>query len=182
MEYEIVLCNYLACLFFRGKSHSRITYIRSAVTGLLVSWLGVWICRDRPVRSWHFQKELLKCMWMAFFVETVFYWAHRLLHTRKLFTYHALHHVAVDPVPVDGIVASWLEIVLTGSLPFFGAVWIVRPHFRVYHTMLLTGLPFLMFVHGPYDDRHRQHHARLTCNYGNTRMWDVICGTGKIAL
>lgn len=178
MDMAIIAMNYcLATLLLPGKSHKELLYVVSACKGALVSWFASWLCRDRLVRASSWRKEAAKLFLIAFLLDTSFYWFHRLLHLKALYKFHKLHHKAVKPTPRDGLVADWLEIVLTGTVPFFGSVWLVRPHRKVYLGMLVGGLPFVLFAHSRFDKTHLKHHEKQSCNFGNTRVWDVVCGT-----
>jgi len=178
MDMAIVAANYCAAtMFLPGWSHTRLVYVLSACKGALASWVGCWLCRDRLVKASSWRKEAAKLVALALLLDTSFYWFHRLLHLRAFYKFHKLHHKAVKPAPRDGLVADWLEIVLTGTVPFFGSVWIVRPHQKVYLAMLVIALPFVLLAHSNLDKTHLKHHEKQTCNFGNTRLWDVMCGT-----
>ena len=172
----IVCANYFLALS-QESSHPRSTRLKCALKGLLLSLLGVRACFSRLARTSRFEKEVKKLCFFYFLLDTSFYWLHRLLHTPHLYAFHKLHHRATKAKPADAIVASWLEIFLTGTVPFFGAVWFTRPHVTTFRCLLLFAMPFLLFAHSEFDAAHQKHHLLKTCNFGNTRVWDFLCGT-----
>ena len=177
MDYKIIAWNYALALMCQGRTHSELVYVTCAVKGMALSWLGAWFCRGRLAQTWSTRTELKKMLLFGFILDTSFYWFHRLLHLKQLYRFHKLHHAATHPCPRDGIVASWLEIFLTGTVPFFGALWLTRLHYRVYLWLLAIGLPFVLIAHTSFDTEHLLHHKNQQHNFGNTRIWDVVCGT-----
>jgi len=178
MDYTIITLNYLLALQLRGQAHAESVYVLCALKGLIISLACARACRSR-LTSGKIGKRALLAKLAAFMLllDTSFYWLHRLLHLKCFYKFHKLHHAATDPQPRDGIVASSLEIFLTGSLPFFGSVWLTRMHWRVYMYLLAVGLPFVLMAHSFLDKEHTSHHKDQRTNFGNTRVWDYLCGT-----
>lgn len=176
MDAWIIVLNYSFALSQANRLEFP-KYFACAVRGILCSLIGAWACKRRVLTRSTFKAELQKGILFAAFIDTTFYWFHRLLHTGWLYKHHKLHHAAVIPNAADGIVASPLDVILTGSLPFFGAVWLLRPHVWVYRCLLVSGIPFLLIAHTKFDQHHMTHHKQQSTNFGNTRVWDIICGT-----
>ena len=176
MEHVIVCANYAFALA-QDSSHPFKTRLQCALKGLILSLLGVRACFSRIARTSSMKAEVKKLCFFYLVLDTCFYWLHRLLHTGPFYAFHELHHRATHAKPADAIVASGLEIFLTGTIPFFGAVWLVKPHFQTFRCLLLAAMPFLLFAHSELDAAHQKHHFLKTVNFGNTRVWDLICGT-----
>lgn len=151
------------------------------------------IYRDAADHGWLFSLG-------GFFVlllvdDTWFYWCHRLLHHRAVFSYvHAEHHKSVDVNPFTSLSFHFLE-------PFLLSFWIfpVAFFFPVYAPVLLLvqlwGLLENVKSHLGYElypagfnrgwlrfmtssTHHNLHHSRSTGNYGvHFRLWDRLLGT-----
>src|SRR5579864_5465703 len=125
--------------------------------------------------------------------DTWFYWFHRLIHTRKLYTrVHRWHHLTVTPV-----VWSNNSDRLVDNL-FLQSYWLVA-HF------LVPAAPAVLLAHKLYDQitgvaghsgyehggmwcwppsplvgvtHHDQHHRFFRCNYAtHFTLWDRLMGT-----
>src|SRR5579872_3971062 len=92
------------------NSHPLTTYLRCTVEGAALS-IAVFWCMDRymPLRArthFDFKREAKLLAKALFFLDTWFYFTHRLFHT-SAFLYrssHYLHHRAVNSLAVDGLV------------------------------------------------------------------------------
>jgi sterol desaturase/sphingolipid hydroxylase (fatty acid hydroxylase superfamily) len=151
----------------------------------LHDWLGISLLRD-----WH---------WAAQFVVVyvvhglVFYWGHRLMHTRWFWTIHKVHHAAeelnvVTPLrnhPIDLAVMTLLHI---GPAALLGA----SPLVVVIHAGV--NALYQAFVHSELHWRgrlwdaiwitpaaHRLHHSNrpdhFDHNFGILTVWDRVFGT-----
>jgi sterol desaturase/sphingolipid hydroxylase (fatty acid hydroxylase superfamily) len=120
------------------------------------------------------------------------YWAHRALHTRLLWPFHAVHHAAEDLSvltnlrhhPAAGAIAVIISALPFGLLGFDPrAVAIANAISWVHTSVLHSTLPFPMwleaYIAGPRA--HRIHHARdAMCrdrNFGIVMLWDRLFGT-----
>lgn len=122
---------------------------------------------------------------MALISDTVFYWAHRLLHTPWLYKHiHALHHRFRDSRSIAAgyahtaenlmnFVATFLPPLLLGvhGLTFF--IWWGA---RLWETAdSHSGYTFT-----PMARRHAYHHLKVSGNYGSFySLWDVVMGTDR---
>jgi sterol desaturase/sphingolipid hydroxylase (fatty acid hydroxylase superfamily) len=120
---------------------------------------------------------------MAVFVvwnEVHFYFCHRLLHTRWLYSkIHAVHHRSVVPTPFSTFSFHWLEAVLLGSVMITGMLFY---RFGILCLVFAPLVSLLMntFGHWNFDllpegkpgtlltasRWHSHHHGRVTGNYG----------------
>ncbi|MEM6680255.1 MAG: sterol desaturase family protein [Pseudomonadota bacterium] len=122
-----------------------------------------------------------------------FYWAHRLMHTRALYRFHAQHHVSIAPTPWsnnnDTMVGTFFEqsyfLVAPLVLPFPALVFVMHKIWdqvtgmighagHEYFASPIARAPWL----GVCTVYHDQHHAQFRCNFANTfTFWDRLCGT-----
>lgn len=114
--------------------------------------------------------------------EVLFYYIHRLMHTRLFYRpVHAMHHRMTDKVCLGAFYVHPVEFLMVGFGAFMGAVALTRTHFP---TMLflgvvaeLAGLYFheLGEVSGVMS--HESHHVRGAKNFGSIGLMDVLHGT-----
>ena len=130
-----------------------------------------------------------------------FYWTHRLMHHKKLFSWtHAGHHKSVQPTPfasfsfdpVEALSAAWLLPALAMVVPL---------HVGAALALLLLMTVNAVFNHAGWEvfpkswvegrfgrvmitaTHHNQHHTRFTGNYGlYFRFWDRLMGTDRETL
>jgi len=140
--------------------------------------------------AWHFLAYML-------ILDSLFYWAHRMLHHRRIYKYiHKQHHeffisngIATEYAhPVEEIVANAFPTVIGPIL--FGA------HVYEYQLWLIFRLWETVDAHSGYHvpwspwrilpsiqggpDRHDFHHSHNVGNYGAFFVfWDRLCGTDK---
>eukprot|EP01126_Amoeba_proteus_P029151 TRINITY_DN2873_c0_g1_i2.p1 TRINITY_DN2873_c0_g1~~TRINITY_DN2873_c0_g1_i2.p1 ORF type:complete len:188 (-),score=28.42 TRINITY_DN2873_c0_g1_i2:178-741(-) len=124
-----------------------------------------------------------------FMYELVFYWTHRLLHSRKwLYEFHALHHKTKGSVGVSGMYASLLDgwAMSTGA----GAVGLILVDSHVVVVWLWTFLGAINSVHShggyefpfmPSPSDHELHHANYISNFG-VGLFDTLCNTTNEAI
>lgn len=125
--------------------------------------------------------------------DTWFYWAHRAMHTKALFRFHALHHRSITPttwsnnsdtlvgaaaeqgyflllplilpVPLEVLIAHKLYDQISGMISHCGYEYVASPSARKPWPLLCTSF-------------HDQHHSNFRCNYGNIlSLWDRAMGT-----
>jgi len=154
-------------------------------------WLGLgqgWITgmhfADHPI--WFFAFFFLLPLWESFY----FYWVHRLLHSKALYRFHALHHRNTDVGPWSGLSMHPVEHVL-----FFGSVLIhfvmpTHPLHLVFHLQYYA--LFAAITHTGHEGlwikgakrlalgtfHHQMHHRYFEVNYGSLEIpWDLLFGT-----
>jgi methylsterol monooxygenase/4-alpha-methyl-delta7-sterol-4alpha-methyl oxidase len=152
--------------------------------------------------------KLFTAMWqflMCFLLEdTIFYWAHRMLHHRSIYKYvHKLHHEFRRPSilaseythPVEfvagNLIATMAGILLCAGLKLGGGMhhftitlWLT---YRILETAdghcgfalpmpLFPLIPFIPFHPGVKP--HDYHHSHNVGNYGSQLLfWDKFCNT-----
>ncbi|RYF85604.1 MAG: sterol desaturase family protein [Chitinophagaceae bacterium] len=152
-----------------------------------------------------FYRNIQEHGWLYFFLafplmfiihDAYFYWAHRLMHHKKLFkTFHLVHHKSTNPSPWAAYSFHPLEaIVEVGIFPLF--LFTMPIHF--WHLFIFF---FLMIVYNVYghlgyelypngfnktwigkwintSTSHNQHHQYFKGNYGlYFTFWDRMMGT-----
>eukprot|EP00980_Cylindrotheca_fusiformis_P004681 scaffold992_cov116-Cylindrotheca_fusiformis.AAC.16 len=115
--------------------------------------------------------------------EVQFYFAHRLIHIRALYTYvHSVHHRNTDIEPFSGLCMHPIEHMyyftsIAPSLYFcatpFAFVW------NGIHLLISPGASHSGFEdHSDSDQHHYLHHRYFECNYGTPSfLLDNIFGT-----
>jgi Delta7-sterol 5-desaturase len=119
------------------------------------------------------------------FMDTFFYWSHRLLHMTKpinlWYHIHRFHHQFVDPTPFAQDAVHPIEAILQGPLPHYLS-HLVCPMHPVVTSILgfLTGVYAIAAHDGrkwDFND-HIKHHHYKQVNFGlYWGLWDYICGT-----
>eukprot|EP00898_Chlorokybus_atmophyticus_P007930 jgi/Chlat1/8138/Chrsp75S07600 len=137
---------------------------------------------------------------LAFFVieDFVFYWGHRLLHTKWLYKHvHSVHHEWATPFGVTALYAHPVEILFLGLATVMGPA-LVGPHLLVMWTWMALRLIETVEAHCGYDfpwspsrflplyggaDFHDYHHRLLytkSGNYSSTFVYmDWLFGSDK---
>lgn len=128
--------------------------------------------------------------------DTYFYWAHRLMHYKRLFkTFHLVHHQSTNPSPWAAYAFHPLEALVEAG------IFIVFLYMLPIHTLHLLIFFFIMIVHNVYGHlgyelypagfnkhwlgrwintsiSHNQHHQYFKGNYGlYFTFWDRLMGT-----
>jgi lathosterol oxidase len=148
-------------------------------------YVSVLSWNENPV--WFLAVLFLIPIWHSFH----FYWIHRLLHWKPLYTtVHALHHRNVNIGPWSGMSMHPVESFIYLTSVLIHLVVLSSPFHVVYH------LQFLIFnaviAHSGFESllvkekdvmhvgrfHHQLHHRYFECNYGNTEMpWDAWFGS-----
>ncbi len=122
-----------------------------------------------------------------------FYWIHRLMHTKKLYRFHSLHHQSIAPSvwsnysdsSIDALGHQFYYLLVPVLLP-------IPPEILILHRLVdhING----QIGHSGYEffaDRlsrypspmlcvtfHDQHHQYFNYNFANFfSIWDRVCGT-----
>ena len=133
-----------------------------------------------------------------FVQDTWFYWTHRVMHHKKLFSWtHAGHHKSVQPTPwasfsfdpIEAISSAWLLPVLALFLPLHVGVALAllmvmtinavfnHAGWEVYPDKWVKGWFGKVFITAAH---HNLHHTKFKGNYGlYFRFWDYAAGTDK---
>lgn len=126
--------------------------------------------------------------------DTLFYWSHRLLHTRTFYGIHKQHHSFKQNVGIASEWANPIESLLGNTLPTLLGPFIMKSHpltmlswiaYRVTETINAHSgynLPFVPFNWWPMGgaDRHDFHHSNNVGSFGSqTQFWDWVCQTDR---
>lgn len=138
-------------------------------------------------------------LWLTFIVlvhDTTFYWSHRLLHHRLVFSQvHALHHRSTNPSPFAALAFHPAEAVLqvlwavplSLLVPIPSAVWLAFSFLAIFVNVLgHCGVepyplgwqqhPVLRWLN--FATMHNRHHLELTGHFGlYFSFWDRLMGT-----
>jgi sterol desaturase/sphingolipid hydroxylase (fatty acid hydroxylase superfamily) len=127
--------------------------------------------------------------------EWLFYWCHRLLHTKWMYArIHKQHHEYIGSMGIAAEYAHPVEYILGNILPtLFGFILVGKFHpltllvwlylrlqqtyenhsgYSFYNTIFET----LKLSHGSWASHHDYHHSHNTGNFGS-ELCDWVCGT-----
>ena len=190
---------------FPKASHIISEIRHSGITALIFALMGVGLHLLREAGYTSIYTDIHKYGWgyllfsfvlLLFLHDTYFYWAHRLMHHRKLFRFfHRVHHLSHNPtpwaslsfhpleavaevavVPIMALIAPFHPLVLI-AFATWSLAWNIIGHLG--YELFPKG-----FVHHPLfrwfntSTHHNMHHQRSGCNYGlYFNFWDTWMGT-----
>lgn len=135
-------------------------------------------------------------VFVIFFHDAYFYWAHRLMHHPKIYKYvHRVHHLSTDPTPLAAFSFHPLEAIL--EIGFVPLLLIMMPiHYSSFLILSIWMILFNVVGHLGYEimpknfvrhsifkfsntpTHHNMHHRYVRCNYGlYFNLWDRLMGT-----
>jgi lathosterol oxidase len=135
-------------------------------------------------------------IFIIFFHDTYFYWAHRLMHHPLLYErVHKIHHLSKDPTPWAAFAFHPMEAVLEiGFVPVL--IFTIPLHFSSLIILSMWQIIFNVMGHLGYEifprkmmqnpllkwmntsTNHNMHHKFVKCNYGlYFNIWDIMMGT-----
>ena len=153
-------------------------------TGLAHGWVTFTSFALNPV--WFVAVFFLIPIWESFY----FYWIHRLLHTKLVYRFHALHHRNTDVGPWSGLSMHPVEHLLYFGTALIHFVVPTHPVHIIAHLMFY-GL-YAITTHTGFEGvwaggrkrlhlgnfHHQMHHRYFECNYGTLEVpWDKLFGT-----
>jgi lathosterol oxidase len=139
---------------------------------------------------------VLSTVFVIFFHDTYFYWAHRLMHHPFFYErVHKVHHLSKDPTPFAAFAFHPLEaLVEIGFIPIL--VFSIPLHFSSLVILSMWMIIFNVMGHLGYETfpryftrnflfkwvntatNHNMHHKYVTANYGlYFNIWDKIMNT-----
>lgn len=157
--------------------------------GLFAQWQG-WALTPLPLTWWSVPLTLVISVLLY---DAWFYWVHRLLHTRLMFRFHALHHTSVSPTVWTNHHETLVESFLN-QLYFFLIVFVFPIPWQVLVVQKIYDQISGMLGHAGYEHFasplgrspwplastvfHDQHHGYFRFNYAHTfSFWDRMMGT-----
>lgn len=182
----------------REIKYSFITMVIWAVVILMVIWAGKrgLTLAYGPAGKYGYAYYIFSVLLMIVLHDTYFYWTHRLMHWKPLFSHvHKIHHLSVNPTPFAAYAFHPFEaLVEIGIIPL---VSFTIPHatsaitiFSIYSLLLnvLGHLGYELFPKGfashwlfrwhNTSTHHNMHHRLVKCNYGlYFNFWDRIMHT-----
>jgi len=120
--------------------------------------------------------------------ETLIYWIHRALHTRRLYRWlHVYHHQFREPTPLASVSFHPLDS-FAQALPYHLCAFLFPLHVWVYHAMVSFVTVWSVLIHDRirwvptewvnHTGCHTAHHWYFRYNYGQFfTVWDRLCGT-----
>jgi len=157
-----------------------------------LGWTQIYMEVDAMGWTWF----LLSIPLMLIIHDAYFYWTHRLMHHRKLFSaVHKTHHLSRDPTPLTSYAFHpWEAIVEAGIVPLLALTLPVHRWALVafatlqfiYNVIGHLGYEFYprWFIRSPLakifntTTHHHQHHQKVKCNYSlYFNWWDRLMKT-----
>jgi sterol desaturase/sphingolipid hydroxylase (fatty acid hydroxylase superfamily) len=114
-------------------------------------------------------------------MDFLFYFMHRLFHSKYLYKYHSIHHQLTGPNTASTFYCHPLEMLFVNILPLLLSILICRVNFLTARFIHFVSVSNTMIVaHGGYkyfnNNSHDLHHKYRNCNYGlliTDRLFDT---------
>ncbi|MFA7273470.1 MAG: sterol desaturase family protein [Crocinitomicaceae bacterium] len=191
-------------VFPKGSDYRReIGY--SLVTVILFSIIGYAVVSEPisnfTLRYTEFSDRTVGYWWLSILLmillhDTYFYWAHRLMHHKKIFNlFHLVHHRSLNPSPWAAYAFHPLEGIIEAGV-IFPIVFLIPHHVSAIIVFLFFMIIYNVYGHLGYElypkgfnknfigkwlntsVNHNQHHEKITGNYGLYFLfWDRWMGT-----
>ncbi len=185
--------------YLREFSYSMLTiFIFTTVTYPLIAVPSIakhtTLYMDIAEYGWFYYFALFPVLFVMH--DTYFYFAHRLMHHKKLFTlFHLVHHKSTNPSPWAAYAFHPLEAVVEVGIVvvFLFTVPIHKTHLLLFFLMMIVynvygHLGYELYPKGFHKTRigrwintsvnHNQHHQYFKGNYGLYFLfWDRVLGT-----
>jgi lathosterol oxidase len=182
---------------WREIRYSALTLVVFGLVGAVTAiaarhgWMRMYFNLGAHGRAWFWASVVCA----IFLHDAYFYWAHRLMHHRRLFRlFHRVHHLSHNPspwaayafAPLEALVEALifpLAVLLIPMHPFaFGVFMIWQITFNVlghtgyeFYPRWLMDSPLRYFLNTPTN--HTMHHETMRGNYGlYFNVWDRLMG------
>jgi len=121
---------------------------------------------------------------ILFIEELLFYYLHRFLHNRRVFSaIHSIHHSWSSPVAVAATDCHLLEHIFLNIFPALVGPLVAKAHYLVWFSWCCIAVVNTLFVHSGYKwswlsaKNHDHHHQFLKCQYGVLGILDWLHST-----
>lgn len=148
-------------------------------TMIVMPW---WLILPKYEVIWYV-KYVIAVMMM----EMWFYYGHRLMHTRRLYKWHSMHHEHIRPIALAGLYCSKIEMIMINMASIMIPCRILG--FTAWEIYVFAGLISISVLKGHgglqlcgggdwvSSEKHDLHHSHMNVNYGVTYLLDYIHGT-----
>lgn len=139
----------------------------------------------------NYKNLLLLFMFNIFVNEILFYYSHRLLHTKYFYKIHKIHHQFTSPNSLTALYCHPFEFLISNLIPFtfgfyvtgidlyFILLWIIGACLGTqYHHSGFKNIFTLSIDNNPKF--HDDHHRYFNYNFGNIEILDKIHGTNYL--
>ena len=115
--------------------------------------------------------NLYKIPLVFIIMDFIFYFMHRLFHSKYLYKYHSMHHQWTGPNTASTFYCHPLEMLFVNILPLLSSIMICRVNFITARFIHFVSVSNTMIVaHGGYkyfnNKTHDLHHKYRNGNYG----------------
>lgn len=193
----LLLATFFEYLNPTPKTEKRISNIqKEAYYSIIVMFFSVgyttlWLYLVEPLLPYHdyyltkeygLKEFIMNVLVYMFFMDTWFYWTHRLGHVSWFFkNIHGFHHQFYKPTSFAQDASHPIEAIVQG--PFAHCLSMILVPFHPL-TLILLGFFTSCFAIAAHDssyydfNNHSVHHTHLKVNFGlYWGFWDYICNT-----
>lgn len=113
-------------------------------------------------------------------IEFVYYFAHRIMHHKYVYSFHKEHHRAITVYPIDTYYVSYIDLQMN-IFTYITPVFLCKLNKMEYYILLYMYFVFEYISHSPMVyDHHVIHHRLHKYNYCFViPIFDILCGTYK---
>ena len=123
---------------------------------------------DDPI-TFHWIHGIWQIPLISFLYDGLFYYIHRLFHTKYLYPkIHKIHHMFVDPIAIGALYSHPIEHFSCNIFPLIFSMWITKCSFEIQMLITISGTINTIFAHMNIkkNDHHAIHHLKFKYNYG----------------